>query len=71
MTMKTHYRENPEKYANILTKSRIKCNCGHSIVIPACVDKVICSWCGNYVFKDKKTEFEYRINQEMRRNNEK
>lgn len=65
MTMKTHYRENPEKYANVLINARRKCNCGHTIVIPACVDMVLCNWCGNYVFKDKKTEFEFRMKERM------
>ena len=62
------YRENPRKYASILNKNRIKCSCGHSNVIPAKMDKVLCTWCGNYVFRDKKAEFEYRMNEEMRRN---
>lgn len=69
MAIMTHYREDPVKYANALTKARIKCACGHSIVIPACVSMVLCRWCGNYVFKDKKTEFEFRLKEA--RNNEK
>lgn len=69
MAIKTHYRENPKKYAEVLNEARIKCACGHSIVIPACVNMVLCRWCGNYVFKDKKTEFEFRLKEA--RNNEK
>ena len=53
--------ENPIKYMNVLVKKRIKCKCGHSTYIPPELDKVICSWCGNYVFKDNKKEFEYRF----------
>lgn len=37
--------------------------CGHTNSMPVFVDYKICSWCKNMVFKDKKTEFEYRINQ--------
>ena len=66
--MKCEHLENPIKYSRVLTDKRILCNCGHSINIPPHLDKVICSWCGNYVFRDKKTEFEYRMNEEMRRN---
>lgn len=69
MTIKTHYRENPKKYAEMLSKGRKKCNCGHTIMFPSCVDWVLCGWCGNYVFKDKKTEFQYRMKERM--NNEK
>lgn len=56
------------KYAYIMNQAKIVCECGHRVVIPPHVDKIVCSWCGNYVFKDKKAEFEYRMNEEMRRN---
>lgn len=35
-------------------------NCGHSLFFFK-VDKCICDHCGYYVFKDKKTEFMYRM----------
>ena len=41
-------------------KVRYQCSCGHKVVIPYNVDKQLCSWCHNYVFKDKKDEFKYR-----------
>ncbi len=63
------YFEKPEKYDRALIDSRVKCKCGHKINYPKDEEKIICSWCGNDVFKGKKTEFEYRMNQEMRRNN--
>ena len=44
-----------------ITKNSSKCsNCGHSMLIGR-KGKVICSWCGHYIFKDKKEEFEYRL----------
>ena len=48
-------------------KVKYTCKCGHRIVIPKWVDKNICNWCGNYVFKNKKDEFEYRMKQKLRR----
>lgn len=59
--MKGNRLEDPIKYSRELLQKRIKCNCGHSIYIPPHMDKVICNWCGNYVFKDKKTEFSFRL----------
>ena len=60
--------EDPQKYSDKIQQGRILCNCGHRIILPPKVDKVVCHWCGNYIFRNKKAEFEYRINQEMRRN---
>lgn len=52
-----------------------KCKCGHSVAILNETGVAECSWCRNLVFKDKKTEFEYRMKQnlirERRKNNEK
>ena len=54
-----------ERYAQILQKGKKKCKCGHSIIVPPHVDKVVCNWCGKYVFKNKKVEFEYRFRESM------
>lgn len=53
------------KYAEEISKGKIKCRCGHSVIIPPNINKVICHWCGKYVFKDKKAEFEYRIKEQF------
>ena len=43
------------------TNNRKLCkNCGHSILLGR-QDKKICTHCGCYVFKDKQTEFKYRM----------
>lgn len=44
-----------------LDKVKYKCKCGHRNVIPQNKEKTLCSWCGNYVFKEKKDEFKYRM----------
>lgn len=57
----------------ILTKymveASVKCKCGHTVLVPRRIDKKICTWCGNYVFRNKEDEFKYRL-EEMRKNNE-
>lgn len=47
-------------------KVKYKCKCGHRVIIPKWIDKNLCRWCGNYVFKDKKSEFEYRLKEKMK-----
>ena len=49
-------------------KAKYKCRCGHKMIIPPKMDKVVCDWCGKYVFKDKKKEFEYRLREKMKWN---
>ena len=48
------------KIVNALQPFRVKCKCGHSLCIVS-VDRKICSWCGNYVYKDKLTEMKYEL----------
>lgn len=43
-------------------KSCVKCKkCGHTLHLHG-KDKELCEYCGRYIFKDKKTEFLYRMN---------
>lgn len=58
-------RSDMEKYTSILTENRTICKCEHSVSIPADIDKVICSWCGYYIFKNKKDEFKYRMREKL------
>lgn len=40
----------------------IKCKCGHSIEFLNYSTKYkLCTYCGNYVFRNKKEEFDYRM----------
>ena len=65
--MRRYFATNKElqKLLEEMTKARVKCSCGHSVVIPPKKDKYICSWCGNYVFKDKQTEFRYKFKENL------
>ena len=54
-----------EKYHRVLTDNKTKCKCGHSVAIPPHLNKVICSWCRNYVFRTPKDEFKHRMKEKM------
>lgn len=47
-------------------KVKYKCSCGHRVVIPYWRDKGLCSWCHNYVYKDKQTEFKERLKERLK-----
>ena len=36
---------------------KVKCKCGHTVLISPVKSKILCSFCGNYVYRDKKIEF--------------
>lgn len=55
------------KMSDELDKVKYKCKCGRRSVIHYNEEKTICSWCGRYVFKNKKDEFKYRIKEKMNR----
>lgn len=67
------YKEMGMKLEDI-QKTSYKCRCGHTVVITNKEGRAICSNCHKWVFKDKRTEFEYRIKEnqikERRNNNE-
>ena len=48
-----------------LKDNNIKCKCGHINTMSNREDKMICKWCGNYVFRNKQKEFEYRLKEKM------
>ncbi len=54
-----------EKRFETLTKMRRYCKCGHSMTIYH--NYKYCTWCGSIVFKNKKEEFKYKLNIELRK----
>lgn len=56
-----------EKITQRATNHKVKCKCGHSVVVTNKYDRVICSWCGNWVYKDKKAEFKYKMMKEIKK----
>lgn len=51
---------------NALANFKVKCKCGHSIIFTSNREKFICSYCGRYVYKNKKIEFKERLLKEKR-----
>lgn len=58
-------------YLSTLAKVKYRCKCGHKVIIPAGVKKLLCSWCGHYVFADKKEEFKAKFNEALKKNDKK
>lgn len=57
-------KKEEKKYADSITKSTVKCKCGHSIVMPN-ADRTICTWCGSWVYRNAKIEFVYNLKKAM------
>lgn len=57
-----------DKYSRILQDHKITCKCGHRMLIPYHIDKMICSWGGNYVYRNKRVEFKDKLLKEIRKN---
>lgn len=53
--------KNDTKLLESISNCTIKCKCGCSNVFTIKTDRIICRWCGNYVYRDSKTEFKYKI----------
>lgn len=66
-TMSKRDNEQYKRLTEEYDKVKYRCRCGHRVIIPNKIDKNICSWCGNYVFKNKKDEFEYRIKEKLQK----
>ena len=49
------------KYYNELSNYKYTCKCGHVVVMLRGTDKVLCTWCHHYVYKNKKDEFKDRM----------
>lgn len=59
-----------ERYSKLfesMSNCSYKCACGHTVLMTNKVDKTVCSNCGKYVFKSKKDEFNYRMQEKMKR----
>ena len=58
--------EEIQKYSSEIQKYKYQCKCGKKVYIKRNKDKAVCDWCGKYVFKDKKAEFEYRVKEKLK-----
>ena len=61
MTIKEFERQSDE-----YDKVKIRCKCGHRVVIPVWVDKQLCKWCGYYVYRNKQLEFKEKLTKKIK-----
>lgn len=55
-----------QKYTDEINKHKYLCKCGKRVYIDRRRKKAVCDWCGRYVFKNKKDEFEYRLKEKIK-----
>ena len=53
------------KRLNQLWKHKVKCKCSHTFVIGR-QERALCSHCGNWVYKNKETEFKYKLQEKIK-----
>ena len=61
-------KEKPSKYMDKIADYTVKCKCGHSVIFPNKEDRIICGWCGHYVYKNDKARFKYKLKEEINKN---
>ena len=54
------------KFLEELSKHKVKCKCGHTMIIIN-IPFDICTWCGRKVYRSKKDEFEDKLRREMKK----
>ena len=60
--------EKPTEYTMKERDNFVYCpKCKHTVEWWTNDNKVLCQWCGNYVFKTKKDEFNYRMKERLKK----
>ncbi len=60
-----------ERFKSADAKSSLKkqCKqCGRKKVIPKYVDRLLCDWCGHWIYREPSIEFKYMLEEQMKRN---
>lgn len=50
-----------DRWFNERAKNKKTCPCGCRVIIPETVDRIICRWCHNWVYRDEKVKFRYKL----------
>ena len=57
-----------ENIANAKETLKRKCkHCGRRKVIPVYVDRILCDWCGLWIYREPNIEFKYKLEEQMKR----
>lgn len=59
------YNEDTKKF-NSMSKNRVRCKCSHTVIIVR-VDRLICSHCGNWIYRTPQLEFEYKMKEHLKK----
>ena len=58
-------RKEDDRLFQEITSAKVKCpTCGHSVLMYK-MDRVICDWCGHWVYRNDKARFKYMLKKEM------
>lgn len=62
-----HTEKDMEKIETARTKNKKKCKCGH-IVVMASADRMMCNWCGSWIYRTPEIEFRYKLMKKLKEN---
>lgn len=48
-----------------ISKFRVKCKCGHTIIMSK-AERTVCSHCGHYIYKTPAIEFRYKMKEKLK-----
>lgn len=51
-----------------MTDNKIECKCGKRTNITTQLDRVICDWCGHWIYRTPQLEFKYKLKERMMKN---
>lgn len=54
------YRDLIKEYDK-MSPYMVRCNCSHTMLLTNKKERIICSHCGYWVYRDKKTEMKYKL----------
>lgn len=44
----------------------VKCKCSHTILFTGYKDRLLCRYCGRYVYRNKNAEFKYKMKEKLK-----
>ena len=69
--------EREKRASKMFSKCIVYCKCGHSVVIKPIVDRILCSYCGYWIYrtpeiekKYKQQDFERKLKKYLKESNE-
>jgi hypothetical protein len=65
--MKKYNYKKIKDYSEYISKITKYCKCGHSIQFRTQIPYVVCNYCGNIVFANKKSEYDFKIKRLIKR----